>query len=76
MIFLAGYFYKVLKFFADFVFAHLTNKIFQSHKEGKLIGIALEPDIIDLLGVFLFMSVQVPLGKGLFEVNFLFFVFI
>lgn len=60
MIFLTSYFYEILELFADFVLTHLIDQIFQSHKEGELVGVALEPDIINFFGIFLLVSVQVP----------------
>lgn len=64
MIFLADDLHKVAKFLAHLLFAHLTGQIFKAHEKGKLIGVTLQPNVVNLFGIAFLVSVQEPFREG------------
>ena len=76
MVFFADDLHKVAKFLAHLLFAHLTGQIFKAHEEGKLIGVTLQPNVVNLFGIAFLVSVQEPFREGFLEIDGLLLIFI
>lgn len=67
---------QIFHFFADHLFVDVVAHILETHKECKLANVALQPNVVYLLGVVLLMSVQVPPIEGFLQTNRLFLILI
>lgn len=67
---------EVLHFFADHLFVDQIDHIFHPHENRKFTDVAVQPDVIDLLGEFVLVGVQIPSLEGLLGIDGLFLILI
>lgn len=65
---LAENFDEIFHFFTDHLFVNVVTHIFEAHEECKFADVALQPNIVNLLGEMFLVSVQIPLIESFLEV--------
>jgi hypothetical protein len=66
LIIITNYFDEMLQLFTYLVFVQKTYHVLKTHKESKLIGVALKPNVINFFREIFTMSVEMPFGKDCF----------